>query len=78
MAEFDPSGVQEFQSQIIERVRELERMLDRDVIAYYQADRVDSAEDARENLQGLHRYLKTAYQSFDRMLDEIERRPEYN
>lgn len=77
MAEFDTDNVQAFQSRIIERVKEMERVLDREVVAYYQADRVDSAEDARENLRGLHKYLKDAYVSLARLLDEIERRPEY-
>ena len=77
MAEFDAENAQAFQSRIVERVREMERMLDRDVVAYYRADRVDSEADARENLRGLHRYLKQAYQEIDRMLDEIEKRPEY-
>ncbi|OGE83792.1 MAG: hypothetical protein A2846_00075 [Candidatus Doudnabacteria bacterium RIFCSPHIGHO2_01_FULL_49_9] len=77
MAEFDTESTQAFQSRIIERVREMERVLDREVIVYYQADQVDDAADARENLRGLHKYLKDAYQSLDRMLDEIEKRPEF-
>ena len=77
MAEFDKESTQAFQSRIIERVREMERVLDREVIVYYQADQVDDAADARENLRGLHKYLKDAYQSLDRMLDEIEKRPEF-
>ena len=78
MAEFDIENAQAFQNEVIERVREMERTLDREVIAYYQDDKVDNAEDARENLKGLHKYLKDAYASLDRLLDEIEKRPEYN
>lgn len=78
MADFDIENSQAFQREIVERVREIQRMLDREVIAYYQADRVDDGADARENLRGLHRYLKKAYQDLDRILDEIERRPEFN
>lgn len=74
MAEFDLQSAQEFQSRVIERVRQMERMLDAEVIAYYREDRVDSEQDARENLRGLHNYLKRAYKDLDRILTDIEYR----
>jgi len=70
----DLEGAQAFQNKVIERIREMERMLDSEVIAYYKADRVDDETDARENLRGIHNYLKRAYRDLDQLLTEIERR----
>ncbi len=77
MADFNLAEAQAFQSRVIERVREIERMLDSEVIAYYRADRVDNEADARENFRGLHDYLRRAYRDFDQLLTEVEQRPEY-
>ena len=77
MAEFDLGSAQGFQNQIVERVREMERMLDKEVIGYYTQDRVDSQEDASENLRGLHTYLKRAYTDLDRLMTDIERNQYY-
>ncbi|MEK7554389.1 MAG: hypothetical protein AAB518_00160 [Patescibacteria group bacterium] len=66
-----------FQREVLERVQEIQRMLDREAIGYYRNDRVDDRQDAYENLRGLHTYLKRAYQELDRLLTDIERRPEY-
>lgn len=71
------SKSQTFQTYVIERVREIQRMLDREVVEYYRADRVDDEADATENLRGLHNYLKRAYKSLDALLTEIENRPEF-
>ena len=78
MTEFDLRSAQEFQDHVITRVREIEQVLDREVIAYYQADRVDDEQDAGENLRGLHNYLKRIYRDLDVLLTEIEKRPEYH
>ncbi|OGE79413.1 MAG: hypothetical protein A2751_05255 [Candidatus Doudnabacteria bacterium RIFCSPHIGHO2_01_FULL_46_14] len=77
MPEFDRHAAQAFQNRIIERVREMERMLDNEVIGYYTEDRVDNEADARENLRGLHNYLKRAYQDLDRLMTDIENRADY-
>lgn len=77
MPDYNLSEGQAFQRSILERVREMERTLDREVLAYYQADPVDSFQDAQENFRGLHRYLRSAYKTLDSILDDIERRPEF-
>jgi len=74
MADFNKDEAQKFQSEIIERVQETERMLDRDVIEYYTSDRVDSEEDYYENLRGLHKFLKEGYFRIGQLLSDIERR----
>ena len=74
MAEFDQENAQAFQNRVIERVREMERMLDSEVIAYYREDRLDDEEDARENLRGIHNYLKRAHRELDQLLTEVEHR----
>ncbi len=74
MSDFSLSEAQQFQDRTIERVREIERNLDRDVITYYVNDKVDDESDARENLDGLRRYLRAAYQQIDVLLTDIERR----
>jgi len=74
MAYFNQEETQRFQDSVLERVREMERMLDTQVLEYYRNDRVDSYDDYKENLQGLHNYLKRAYQTLDRLLNEIESR----
>lgn len=74
MAEFNREEAQRFQDQIINRVRELERMLDTEVVQYYRADAVDDETDYYENLRGLKNYLREAYQRLDRLLTEIEQR----
>lgn len=74
MAEFNLSDAQSFQNRIIERVRETERMLDNEVIAYYKADQVDSEENMYENLRGMHNYLKRAYADLGQLLTDIEYR----
>lgn len=76
MAEFHREEAQQFQSGILNRVREMELMLDKEVLQYYREDRVDSAEDYYENLRGLRNYLRDAYQRLDRMLTDIDRRLE--
>jgi hypothetical protein len=77
MPEYNLQEGQAFQRSILERVRVMERTLDREVLAYYQADPVDSFQDAQENFRGLHRYLKGAYKTLDGILDDLERRPEF-
>lgn len=74
MPDFNLSDAQAFQNRVIERVREMQRMLDREVVGYYRADQVDNEQDARENLRGLHNYLKRVYKDLDQLLTEIERR----
>jgi len=78
MSDFNVQEAQAFQRGILERVRAMQRDLDRDVLAYYQADPVDDLADAQENFRGLHRYLKSAYRTLDRILDDIEKRPEFH
>lgn len=77
MAEFNLEEAQAFQNRIIDRVRETQRMLDRDVIEYYRQDRVESSQDMYENLHGLHNYLKRSYDELGRLMTEIENRAEY-
>ncbi len=74
MAEFNLDDARQFQSSILERVRGMERVLDREVLEYYRADGVHDEEDFYENLRGLHTYLKRAYDALDKMLDDIEYR----
>ena len=77
MDEFNRDEAQRFQASVLERVLAIQRMLDREVVEYYRADRVDDRRDAYENLRGLHNYLKRAYQDIDRLLTDIERREKY-
>jgi hypothetical protein len=72
MAEFNRDEAQRFQDSILLRVREMERVLDREVLEYYRNDRVDNSEDFYENLRGLHNYLKRAYDTLDRLMNDIE------
>jgi len=74
MADFNLEEAQQFQSRIIDGVRETERGLDRDVLQYYTNDRVDSETDYYENLKGLHNYLKIAYHRLGDLMTEIEGR----
>ena len=72
MADFNREDAQRFQDSILARVRETERMLDREVLEYYRNDKVENAEDFYENLRGLHNYLKRAYSDLDRLMNDIE------
>lgn len=72
MAEFNREAAQSFQDGIIIRVRDMERMLDREVLQYYKSDQVDNYADYKENLQGMHNYLKRAYAEIDKLLTDIE------
>lgn len=74
MADFNIERAQEFQSGIISRVREMERILDAEVIRYYTDDRVDNEADYYENLRGLRNYLRGAAQRLDGMLVDIDSR----
>lgn len=74
MADFNLEEAQRFQGEILTRVRDMEQMLDREVLQYYRADQVDSEDDYYENLRGLRNFLKDAYSRLDRMLTDIERR----
>ena len=74
MAEFNKEEAQRFQDHILDRIRELERMIDRDVTGYYRSDRVDDENDCYENLRGLHKYLRDAYHRLGEILNDIERR----
>jgi hypothetical protein len=74
MADFNLEEAQQFQTETLSRVREMQRMLDTEVTAYYSRDRVDNEADYYENLQGLRNYLKDAYGRLDRVLTDIDRR----
>ncbi len=74
MADFNQERAQEFQSSVISRVREMQLMLDAEVVQYYTSDRVDNEADYYENLRGLRNYLRGAYQRLDQILTDIESR----
>ncbi len=74
MADFNQERAQEFQSSVISRVREMQRMLDAEVVQYYTSDRVDNEADYYENLRGLRNYLRGAYQRLDQILTDIDSR----
>ena len=74
MADFNRESAQEFQTGIVNRVRDMERMLDTEVVQYYTADQVDNEADYYENLRGLRNYLRDAYQRLDTILTDIDSR----
>ena len=74
MADFNKEEAQQFQSSVVARVRDMQRMLDTEVVQYYNNDRVDNEADYYENLRGLSRFLRDAYQRMDRVLTDIDNR----
>lgn len=74
MPPFNKESAQAFQSSIVSRVRELQRMIDQDVVHYYTRDRVDDERDYYENLRGLSRFLGNASQRIDGILRDIRSR----
>ena len=77
MDNFNAQDAQNFQDRTIQRVREMERMLDEQVVNYYQGSRLEITEHAYKNFHGIHDYLKKAYRDLDQILTDIERRAEY-
>ena len=73
MADFNIEESKKYQNQLIDQLRTIRNEMDRDVINYYFTDGAHGENEARENLQGIHRYLKDVYQKIDRMLTDIER-----
>ena len=78
MSDFSIQNAQQYQDSLVQRAKDMRAELEREVINYYTDDRVDNEADAKENLRGIHRFLKDIYKRLDKILYEIEGKVDVN
>lgn len=73
MAEdFDKEAAYAHQDKILNRVRDVRNSINQNVIDYYASANIDSEEKFKENMQGIHRYLRDAYNWIGQILNDVE------
>ena len=73
MPDFDKSKANSRKEFLLNKVRKVRDLLEKDVINYYSDDYVESEEEERKQRQGIRKYLRYAYQELDAILDELDR-----
>lgn len=73
MTEFDKQAANEKREFLLNKIRKVRNLLEKDVINYYSEDYVESLEEEHKQRQDIKKYLRFAYQELDRILDELER-----
>jgi len=73
MPDFDKAKANQRKDFLLNRVRKVRDLLEKDVINYYSDDYVESEEEERKQRQGIRKYLRFAYQELDGILDALDR-----
>lgn len=73
MTDFNIEEANERRTFLLNRVRKIRDLLEKDVINYYSDDIVESVEEEKKQRLDIKKYLKFAYQDLDKILDELDR-----
>jgi hypothetical protein len=67
--EFDTRGAKQKQGALIESVRDIRRLIDKEVISYYDTRPPRSERDEETNRSGIRKYLRIALTDIEKLLD---------
>lgn len=73
MSDFNIAEANQRKEFLLDRVRKVRDLLEKDVINYYSDDYVESEEEERKQRQDIRKYLKFSYQELDKILDTLDR-----
>ncbi len=73
MPDFNKSEANNRKEFLLNKVRKVRDLLEKDVINYYSDDYVESEEEERKQRQDIRKYLKFGYQELDGILDALDR-----
>ena len=74
MADFNREEAQQYQNERVARITEIYRTLGREVIDYYNNDRVDDEADARENLLGMRKWVRMVRDDLGQVAQRLDER----
>jgi predicted solute-binding protein len=71
--DYNSEEANEKQKRYLERIEDATNIIRNEVLNYYFEKYPDTEDEARENLDGIYRYLKNAREEINYVLDDLDR-----
>lgn len=71
--DYNSEEANEKQKRYLERIEDATNIIRNEVLNYYFEKYPDTEEEARDNLDGIYRYLKNAREEINYVLDDLDR-----